>query len=399
MKVRHYKSYYRKTNNSLKTIALILAVVLVIAGFLLIKFLMSKQDSNDVDTSSQTSSEVVSNTSSEITPVRTSTVRAVFLTSDVASDVTKLAQFIETAKENNITDVIITVKDEVGYLYYDTAYTPAANIKNRSDQMYDVSLAVTALHNNGLKAVAHMHCFSDRIGTRIKNAGVLYSENHSVVWLDDDKENGGKSWLNPYSDEAVAYLNYIANELVAMKFDTILLDSVRFPGGYQNYAYYGENLSTKKACLSGFVSEMKQKLKENNVDLWLYASAQSYVDPVLEIYPDNVFSLGADTVLIDTMPNNFPSRLAFGQVQIDKPIQNPEQTVLALVTHAQETAAKSGKIRIIPVLQGYTDPTITADYNLTYTQTELQKQFLALDKTAISDYVVYTKNSELDILQ
>jgi hypothetical protein len=394
MRVRHYKSYYRKKNNTPKVIiTAVLAVLIVTVGFFAVKSLFKKTPTPQGDISSTSS---IQSTSSE-EPVRTSVIRAAFLTHDIASDLDKLASFIEDAKQKGITDVVLTVKDSTGYIYFDTAYKPAKNINNRSETVYDISLVVTALHNNGLKAVAHMHCFSDRIGTRIKNAGVLYSENHSVVWLDDEKENGGKSWLNPYSDEAAAYLNYLIDETVDMGFDAVMLDSVRFPGGYQNYAYYGENLSQRKDCLSGFVNEIKTRLKQTETDLWLYAPAESYVDPVTDIYTADYLSLGADTVLVDVMPKNFARSLAFSQVQIDKPIQNPKRTVSALLQLAAEKSKNS--VRLVPVLQGYTDKTIVSEYNMVYTTEHFQMQLNALDQMAVSDFAIYSPNGSLDLLE
>ncbi len=396
MKVRRYKSIYRKNIDPLKVIGAVLISAAVIglcilAASLVLGSLNGDDTSSDV-TSSVTSSEDILNTSSveeiveEPSHSRDGAIRAAFLPHSVISN-GKIDEFISNAKSEGITDVIITVKDDTGLIYFESDYEPAKFIKNQSETQLNLSEVVKKLHENEINAVAQFHCFSDRIGTRIKNAGVLYSENHNVVWLDNDKALGGKSWLNPYADEAREYLEYLADEVVDLGFDVIMLDSVRFPDGYQLYAYYGKNLPSRDDTLRSFVKNMKTHLTEKETEMWLYASAVSYVDPNSEIFSKNIFALGADTVMFNACPSNFPIKLAFDMTVIDFPVKNPKQTVAALITLAQQ---KSNNVRLVPVLQGYTNSNISSEYNLEYTKETLDKQFEALKETALTDYAIFS---------
>ncbi len=409
MKVKRYYSMRRPPVDPLKVIGGILMTLAFLGLGVLIASLIfgfGKEKTPD-NASSTISSNFILNTSSaetssenkeEITVVRDGAIRAAFLPLDVLNDNARLTQFISDAKETQITDVIITVKDETGIIYFDSDYEKAQYIKNESENLPDLENVVKTLHENSLNAVAQFHCFMDRTGTRIKNAGVLYLENHNVVWLDDDKANGGKSWLNPYSTEAKDYLEYLMNEVVELGFDVVMLDSVRFPDGYQIYAYYGENLSSREDCLRSFVNETKRNLAEKDTEMWLYASAVSYVDPNSEKFTKNVFTLGADTVVFNACPKNFPVRLAFDMTVIDNPIQNPKQTVQALIKLAQQKSV-STNVRLVPVLQAYTDLTIPKEYNLEYTKETLNEQFLALEETDLTDYAVFSLDGNLDLLK
>ncbi len=393
MKIKRYKSIYGKPVDPLKIIGAILMTLAFVGMGILIASLILNAGNNKEVTSSETSSVDILNPSvkpDEQAPAIShgGAIHAAFLPHGILSNSENLNAFVSTAKEQNITDVVITVKDEAGFIYFDSDYKPAQYIQNKA-QIFDLKSVIKTLHDNGLNAVAQLHCFKDNIGGRIKNAGVLYSENHGVVWLDDEKEKGGKSWLNPYSDEAREYLEYLVDEVVDLGFDVIMLDSVRFPGGYQLYAYYGENLPSREQALRSFVTNMKTHLAEKDTEMWLYASKDAYVYPNSEIFSKNVFSLGADVVMFDAQPKNFPSKLAFGMIVIENPVQNPKKTVMALVNLAQESSY-SKNIRLVPVLQAYTDNTIPADKNAEYTSDMLENQFSALEETAITDYAVYS---------
>lgn len=409
MKVKRYNSIYRRHVDPLKVVGGILMTLAclglgILAASLIFGFGREEtpEETSSVIESSQlpdlnaSSTPIISE--NEITVSRDGAIRAAFLPTNTLYDENKLTQFINDAKETKITDVIITVKDDTGIIYFDSDYEKAKYIKNKAEEIPDLKTIVEKLHQNSLNAVAQFHTFKDRIGTRIKNAGVLYAENHSVVWLDDEKENGGKSWLNPYSNEAHEYLEYLMNEVVEIGFDVIMLDSVRFPDGYQLYAYYGSNLPTREECLQNFVSKVKQNLAQKDTELWLYASAASYVDPNSEKFTKNVFALGAETVVFNACPKNFPVRLAFDMTVIDKPIQNPKQTVSALIKLAQQKIG-GAPIRLVPVLQGYTDLTISKEYNLEYTNQTMQEQFKALEETDLTDYAVYSPHGSLDLLK
>ena len=410
MKVKRYNSIYRRHIDPLKVIGAILMTLAFLGLGILIASLIIGAVNNgknqSSDTSSNTSENLIINTSStvstpdedESTVVRDGAIRSAFLPLDTVNNPAKLDAFISDAKQTGITDVIITVKDEGGIIYFDSDYEEAKYIKNESESLPDLKNAVEKLHQNGLNAVAQMHCFMDRIGTRIKNAGVLYSENHSVVWLDDEKQNGGKSWLNPYSPQARDYLKYLAGEIADIGFDVIMLDSVRFPDGYQIYAYYGSNLSSREDCLKSFVSEMKHHLAEKDTEMWLYASAVSYVDPNWEKFTKNIFTLGADVVMFNACPRNFPQKLAFDMTVIDTPIKNPKQTVTALIKLAQQKCAGTD-VRLVPVLQAYTDSTIPFEYNQDYTSETVKLQFEALAETNLTDYAVYSPDGSLELLK
>ena len=83
---------------------------------------------------------------------------------------------------------------------------------------------------------------------------------------------------------------------------------------------------------------------------------------------------------------------------IENPIQNPKQTVQALIKLAQQKSV-STNVRLVPVLQAYTDLTIPKEYNLEYTKETLNQQFLALEETDLTDYAVFSLNGNLELLK
>ena len=70
---------------------------------------------------------------------------------------------------------------------------------------------------------------------------IRYESEDGVLWLDDSVDNGGKPWLNPYSDTAQKYVLDIIYDAVDFGADAIILDGLRFPeeSAAMGYAYFG----------------------------------------------------------------------------------------------------------------------------------------------------------------
>ena len=386
MKIRRYSNIYGKNDHAwLKIVITFVAIALVVfIGFSIadpIAKLISGDFNdtssnlsdfspnvsyNDYVSSTATSTDATesqpdtSDTSSEepviVRPDRTeyTTGLSVTLPLDIIRNAEKFEAFLNSAKEQNVKNVIIELKDEEGYIYYNTSNKNAKNCKAVSTKaVSNLKSAIASFRENGIAVTAKIHCFSDRIATDIKDAAVKYQGENGGKWLDDTKENGGKSWLNPYSDEATSYLLSIAKELTDMGADNILLASVRFPGGHQTLAYYGYDSATvsRDDCLKRFVTKVKETVAYAGSEVWVEANIEHYLGKEPEVYGTNPFDFGADCVLANVVAEDFGASIFVNNVTVSNPRKNYRDLIRAVIGKCQ--VINENETVIIPLLQGF----------------------------------------------
>ena len=388
MKIKRYNNIYGKNdNNWLKivitfvAIALVVFIIFSVADPIAKLFSGDKTDTTSSEfnptvsyatdetsstpdtsadsTTSTTDTSDVANTSSEevvVRPDRTeySAGLSVVLDVEVVRNAEKFATFIENAVAQGVGNVIIELKDADGYLYYNSSIKAAKNCKAiSSNAISNLSSAIAKLRENNISVTAKIHCFSDRLATDITDAAIKYEGENGGKWLDDYKENGGKSWLNPYSDAACNYILSIAKELTDMGVDNILLASLRFPGGHQQFAYYGYDSDTvsRDECLARFVTSMKKHLEYANSEVWVEALIPHYLEKESEIYGINPFEYDADCVVLNLVAEDFGTSIFINNTTIQNPVQNYRDLIRIVITKCQ--SINTDAVDILPLLQGY----------------------------------------------
>lgn len=211
--------------------------------------------------------------SSPSQPEKPDEIKAICPGDEVLHNDDALSDFCEKAAENGVNTIIIDVKNTAGYiLYSQIGYDYAAGAahdvyasvaekgaKNAAFALRDnLNNVVNIIKQYNLTAVARINCFCDSYGGNALT-GAKATLSGGTTWLDNSKENGGKSWLNPYSDAAQAYNKAILDDCVTFGFDAVILDFVQFPVGFStdriDYGAPGE-AATKKECLEDFIESM-----------------------------------------------------------------------------------------------------------------------------------------------
>lgn len=417
MKIKRYNNIYGKNdNNWLKIVIAFVAIALLVFLIFSVADPIAKLFSGDTDDNSTTSSEfnptvsyastitsqpdnstgtTVSADSSDTTssepvvvrPDRTEYTTGLSVTLDVSviKNAEKFSAFIENAVEQGVGNVIIELKDADGYLYYNSKLKSAKACKAISpDAVSNLSSVIAKLRENNISVTAKLHCFSDRLATEITDAAVKYEGENGGKWLDDTKENGGKPWLNPYSDTACDYLFSIAKELTDMGVDNIMLSSLRFPGGHQRYAYYGYDSETvsREECLSRFVSKMKKQVEYAKSEVWVEALVPHYIGQSAEIYGTNPFDYPADCVVVNLVAEDFGSSIFINNTTVQNPTKNYRDLIRIVITKCQ--SMNNEAIDIIPQLQ-------TKGFELE----DVQNQIKEAKKYAATRYALVIDGAEI----
>lgn len=134
---------------------------------------------------------------------------------------------------------VLPLKDSQGYVYYQSGVEAAQS--SISATTYDAAAAADALKAVGITPVGSICTFKDPLAPNANRSMAVLYQNTDYFWLDAARDAGGKPWLNPYSDEAAAYISALIAEARSMGYEQLLLSGVQFPGtAGRDKANFGE---------------------------------------------------------------------------------------------------------------------------------------------------------------
>ncbi len=202
--------------------------------------------------------------------------------------------------KDGYTAVLFDLKDETGVLHYAFTGELAKKAKAAADHALTAE-ELTALIKDcraaGLEPIARLFAFKDKTATaKLKSGRINWSGDKVTLWLDAAASKGGKSWLNPYAEEAQAYITELAVELQQTGFKSLVLDGVQFPEKTFE-AYFGTKEQTAESrieVLSRFVKTLNEQLGDTR--LLVSANWEAVAGADTAVYGGNPLSFGADGI-------------------------------------------------------------------------------------------------------
>ena len=151
---------------------------------------------------------------------------------------------------------VLEMKDPGGNVMFESAETAGTDADRHIPALEE---KLKALKNAGLSTIAAVSCFSDTEAALANpDMSVRVGEADGIVWLDND----ARAWLNPFSEDARAYVLALVSEMASLGFDSVLLDNVCFSteAGNGSPFYAGEGLynGTRNQILRTFISDAVQ---------------------------------------------------------------------------------------------------------------------------------------------
>ena len=245
-------------------------------------------------TAVQMSQKVIYQVTTEEVVVKPEKVYAkgLYLTAYSAGSEKKLNSIIELINSTELNTIVIDIKDDSGYVLYDSEIPQVNELDLEDNRLGDVQAIVQKLHDNDIYVIARQMVFQDPVLARKKPEWALRNKSGGI-WTD----HKGQAWVDPTIEDVWKYNMDIAKEAITFGFDEVNFDYVRFPSDgnmksvvYTNgekkkhevmeefYAYLGEEFAVLPAWVSldmfGFVMErhdgmsIGQRLEDavNNVD-------------------------------------------------------------------------------------------------------------------------------------
>ncbi len=249
IKHRKYSLYTRKKSKGRQALAVILTIViaaaLCVVGFGLGRPLMDYFNGNKTPSDSSsgwtppvedTAETVVADTetaaataeSAESSEVQETTAEVVYtIPAGALRSAEMLKNAAAKAKAEGYTTVMVTMKNSVGnYLYVtDRPLFQYGDIISGTLSAKEICDIITA---EGLVPCARISTLKDKLSSNYIE-GIKYYNSDGSGWLDAAYANGGKAWLDPFSEKTSEYLASIVTELTTAGFKNIILADTMYP--------------------------------------------------------------------------------------------------------------------------------------------------------------------------
>jgi hypothetical protein len=279
-------------------------------------------------------------------------VKALYLTGWTVGSTKKVDHYIELAKTTEINSYVIDIKDDDGYVGYESS-VPAIKENGTWKKKYNADSVIKAFHDGNVHLVGRIVAFKDPVYS-LKRPDLAIKNVGGGLW----KDNGKLTWLNPYNKENWDYLVSIAKEAVAKGFDEIQFDYVRFPSDGKK----------KNMDFSGMTEDKYQAIG----DFLAYAKSQITVPVSADVF-GIIFESPADTEGIGQYlehvgkdvdfisPMVYPSHYAYGQivnkVAFKAPDLDPYGVVYNTLVKGKDRISKASggyNAKVRPYLQDFT---------------------------------------------
>jgi len=276
-------------------------------------------------------------------------LRAVYVPFGLLTVPEKIESILDLVQETGMNGIVLDVKGDRAYIAWDSAHPIAREIgAHPAWNLMDLKGLVEECHRRGLYIVARMVVFKDDLLARGRPEWAIKRPDGSL-YID----NEGLAWTDPFLQEVRDYNIALAKEVVALGFDEVQLDYLRFPSdgaGILEMVYSQEaTVETRTAAIAEFCAQMYAAISRTPA----FLSADLYG---LTVWLDPARDMGIGQSLVDIAPHLdyvspmlYPTTFAPGELKYDYPGNYPHEIVYRSVRAAIERTA--AKVR--PWLQYY----------------------------------------------
>lgn len=169
--------------------------------------------------------------------------------------------FLKDVKRNNHNAVIVTLKDEMGNILYNTNVSLAEKWKTFNRQgSADIEEVMEAIKEEGLIPVAKINVFKDQKAPSPERENTfVFEDDEYIPYKFKDKETGSYlKYLDPESDVTKKYIFDIVKEIKSCGFSYILLQNVSYPDCEFSEKMKGCDTINRNKALRKFFKELKE---------------------------------------------------------------------------------------------------------------------------------------------
>lgn len=353
----HHSRRYRRRKTAIRPIIgwVVAAAVLIPASYFGARYLGNRK--SDVAATTPASQTTVTDAPVTTTPaptVEATALRGVTLPYTALRDTAALKLTCKAAADAGNTCAVVELKTETGALHYASETDLGKAVGAQTEDALTLAAltdAFAAMREAGLTPVVRLFAFKDATAPKkLADAKITTTGHADWTWYDGDPQNGGKPWLNPYSDAAQTYIVSLAEELYTAGAGALLLDGVCFPTQTaQAQLAVGNNAALSKAeVLKQFITRV-HNLRED-APLLLCGSVNAFLGNNTAGFDGNPRDFGCTAIVPDLRLSALGKRLVIGDKRF-----TPSDETLADITAAAVAALKAADGPTVVPLIGEND--------------------------------------------
>lgn len=310
-----------------------------------------------------------------------------------AENANKFERIIGIAVATEINGLVINVKDDNGFITYDSDVEIVQKMNETTPiPIDDVKNMIQVLKDYDIYTIGRIVAFKD------KNFAVKSPE-HSIqlksggTWLDPN--SGNIPWINPFDKYVWNYNIAIAKEAALIGFDEIQFDYVRFPDGAKKYnpitEFPGREGRDKDEAIADFLEYAASELEPYNVNIG--ADVFGIITRTWDDYPEDI---GQTWILMgehvqNLAPMVYPSHYSTGWYNLENPNAHPYLVVKGAMEEAIE---KNASMENPPVIRPWIQDFDWA--GIEYGPDKVRDQIIASKELGINEYMIWNPSNVYD---
>lgn len=308
-------------------------------------------------------------------------VKGVYLTAYSAGSAKKIDEIISLIDRTELNAVIIDIKDYSGLIFYDSQVPLVKELKLKEKRLGDIKSLLDKLHRHNIYVIARQSVFQDPLLAE-KKLDWAVKNKQGGLWRD----NKGLAWVDAVKKEVWNYNAQIAKEAIALGFDEINFDYVRFPSdGKMSEMVYGGGNKKKYEILAEFYAYISQKLAREPA--WISIDMFGLV---MEKFGEDDMAIGqrlADAVnVMDYIcPMMYPSHYPSGHLGFKNPAEHPGEVILNGMEKGNYYFINS-RAKVRPWIQAF-------DLGAVYDAKKIRAQIDAIEKYSGAGWLMWNASN------
>lgn len=275
-------------------------------------------------------------------------LKGIYVTAGSVANPKVFANLLAIADQTEINAFVIDVKDNSGYVTYDTGAPLARNLGLYKPVIKDIDGLIATLVQHNITPVARIVCFQDSVLAAKRPDLAVKSKATGGNWRDNRKAQ----YTNPYKQVVWEYLVEVAEDAAKHGFREIQFDYVRFPsGGVMSDAVYPGATSPKEDAIAAFLAFARARLQK----LGVWVSADIF-GVTVQVKNDSGIGQQFEKVAANVdlvCPMIYPSHYAKGVYGFTNPNAHPYDLVFDALKDTKARLASTGA-RVRPWIQDFT---------------------------------------------
>lgn len=262
-------------------------------------------------------------------------VKGIYVTGAMAGT-SGMDDLIALVDRTELNALVIDVKNDDGRVVYEMDTPMVSEIGSSKKLVSDMPGLIQKCKEHDIYLIARIVAFKDPFLAENRTDLALHDESGNLF-----RDSSGLAWVNPYKEEVWKYLLEIAEEAVAIGFDEIQFDYIRFAtdSGMKNVDFGPEaEGKSREAVITEFVEYASERLHSQGIPV----SADVYgivIDSELDasLVGQNYYEMSKYLDYISPMV--YPSHYGPGNLGLAVPDAQPYETIYRSMSASRRVLA------------------------------------------------------------